>query len=181
MKRAIRFAVVLSTLLLAGTAHTVRAQQPQIPTLQVCNGTVAKGKALVKIESRADATHAGTFEIVVELKCDPKNPGYPAGMVQISNLSMSDSIVQGTIASTSIEQLTSTGKHTPTLYMNGRCKAEAAVGCRFWLMIANNRPTSEKGTPDVVSFLVFNGTGQRIAYGTGPVVKGDLEVAPTPN
>lgn len=181
MKRRNLVAVVLSTLLLAGVASTVRAQQPQIPTLQVCNATAAKGKGVVKIESRADAQHQGTFEIAVELKCDPKNPGYPAGSVQIRGLSMSDSIVQGTIASTSIEQLTSTGKHTPTLYVNGRCKAEAAVGCRFWLMIADNRQTPEKGTPDVVSFLVFNGMGQRVAYGTGPVVKGDLQVAPTSN
>src|SRR6267142_1134785 len=93
---------VFFTLLLAGAALPVRAQQPQIPTLQVCNETAAKGKAVVKIESRADAQHQGTFEIAVELKCDPKNPGYPTGSVQISNLSMSDSTVQGGIASTSI-------------------------------------------------------------------------------
>jgi hypothetical protein len=33
----------------------------------------------------------------------------------------------------------------------------------------------------VVSFLVFNSVGQRVAYGTGPVLKGDLQVSPTPN
>jgi hypothetical protein len=100
--------------------------------------------------------------------------------VQIA-VNMSDSLAQGTIASTSIEQLTSTGKLSPTLYVNGRCKAEGVVGCRFWLMVANNRPTPDKGTPDVVGFLVFNGMGQRVAYGTGPVAKGDLQVAATSN
>jgi hypothetical protein len=168
-------------LLLAGAALPVRAQQPQIPTLQVCNDTSAKGRGVVKIDSRADAQHQGTFEIAVELKCDPKTPGYPAGSIQLSNISMSDSTLQGSIVATSIEQMTSTGKHTPTLYVNGRCKAEGVVGCRFWLMIADNRPTPEKGTPDIVGFLVFNGTGQRVAYGSGPVVKGDLQVAPTAN
>jgi hypothetical protein len=177
-----RIAIVASSaLFLAVTAFQGHAQQPQIPTLQVCNTTGAKGKAQVKIEARADAQHAGTFDVAVELTCDPKNPGYPAGAVQIGGINMSDSLVQGTIASTSIEQLTSTGKHTPTLYVNGRCKAEAAVGCRFWLMIANNRPNVEKGTPDIVSFLVFDGAGQRVAYGTGPVVKGDIHVTPTAN
>ncbi len=93
---------------------------------------------------------------------------------------MRHSNVQGTIASTSIEQLTSTGKHTPTLYMNGRCRAEGAPGCRFWLMVANNRP-GDRGTPDAVRFLVFDRAGHRVAYGTGPVLRGDLEVAATPN
>jgi hypothetical protein len=64
--------------------------------------------------------------------------------------------------------------------VNGRCKADVA-GCRFWLMIADNRRGDAKGTPDVVSFLVFNSVGQRVAYGTGPVLKGDLQVSPTPN
>jgi hypothetical protein len=36
-------------------------------------------------------------------------------------------------------------------------------------------------TADVVSFLVFDGTGKRIAYGTGPLVDGDIKVAPTGN
>lgn len=172
--------VALFAFLLQGVATTVRAQQPQIPTLQVCNQTRAEGKALVKIESRADAQHHGTFEIIVKLQCDPKSPGYPAGSIQISNLSMSDSLIQGTIVSTTIEQLTSTGRYTPTLYVNGRCKAET-FGCRFWLMIANNRPKPVGGTPDVVSFLIFDGLGRRVAYGTGPVVQGDLQVTPTSN
>lgn len=156
------------------------AQQPQIPTIQTCNGTQAKGKAIVRIESRADATHKGMFEIVIELKCD--RGGYPGGLVEFSQLSMTDSVVQGTIVSTTIEQLTSTGRVTPTLYVNGRCKAESAPGCRFWLMVANNRPANtDKGTPDIVSFLVLNGAGQRVAYGTGPVIQGDLDVAATAN
>jgi len=77
--------------------------------------------------------------------------------------------------------MTSTGKHTPTLYVNGRCKAEGVRGCRYWLMIANNKKAQGPGTPDVASFLVFDGTGKRVAYGTGPLADGDLEVAPTGN
>jgi hypothetical protein len=169
---------VFSVLVL--TAGVALAQQPQIPTLQVCNATAARGEGGVKIASRADATHSGSFRVRLEVKCDPAD-GYPAGSLTIAGISMSDSIVQGTITATSFEQMTSTGKHTPTLYVNGRCKAEGARGCRYWLMIANNKKADAKGTPDVVSFLVFDGTGKRVAYGTGPLADGDLDVAPTGN
>jgi len=163
----------------------LQAQQPQIPTLQVCNQTLVTGGGLVKIVSRADAGHSGTFKVEVETKCDVS--GYPTGIVRIIGLSMSDSIVQGQITSTLIEQLTSTGKHTPTAYINGRCNAQAPagaapiVGCRFWIMFADNKVATAPQTADVVSFLVFDGNGKRIAYGTGPVVEGDIKVAPTGN
>lgn len=181
MNRAI--SSVLAAGALFACAHVAHAQQVQIPTLQVCNISKASGKALVRIESRSDIAHSGSFEIGLEVGCDPRNPGYPTGSIGIANISMTDSTIQGNIVATSIEQLTSTGKHSPTLYVNGRCKADgdAAIGCRFWLMIANNSPGPDKGTPDVVSFLVMNGLGKRIAYGTGPVEKGDIVVQPTGN
>ena len=52
-------------------------------------------------------------------------------------------------------------------------------GCRFWLMLADNKQANAQGTPDVVGFLIFDGTGKRVAYGTGPVVDGDIEVVAT--
>ena len=175
----------LALLLGLGTALLLpatepRAQQAQIPTLQVCNKTEARGTGIVKIDSRVDSTHSGTFKIRLELACDVE--GYPTGQIAVTGLSMTDSIVEGTWASTSIEQLTSVGEATPTLYVNGRCRAERAPGCRFWLMAADNRKGT-KGTPDIVSFLVLDGKGQRVAYATGPVVdpRGDIIIAPTSN
>ncbi len=165
--------------LLALGSLAVHAQQPQIPTMQVCNPTQVKGKATVKIASRSDATHAGNVVIRIELKCDPKGTGYPDGALDLI-VDMSDSIVEGTVTGVTFEQVTSSGKHSPTVYLNGRCKAEKAPGCRFWLMIADNKPANQRGTPDVISFLVFNGLGQRVAYGTGPVVDGDIVVSPSP-
>jgi hypothetical protein len=102
---------------------------------------------------------------------------------------MNDSLVQGTITATTFEQVTSTGQATPTIFLNGRCSVGSTStapinGCRYWLMIADNGQTSTAGvvaTPEVASFLVFNGMGQRIAYGTGPVVSGHITVAPTTN
>jgi hypothetical protein len=174
----------ITAALLLSLAAPLQAQQPQIPTLQVCNQTLVTGAGLVKIVSRADAGHSGTFKVEVELKCDPS--GYPTGIVRLF-LSMSDSIAEGQINSTLIEQVTSTGKHTPTAYINGRCTAQAPAGaapipgCRFWIMFADNKVPTAPQTPDVVSFLVFDGAGKRIAYGTGPLVEGDIKVAPTGN
>jgi hypothetical protein len=160
-------------------------QQPQIPPLQACNQTQVKANATVKIDTRADATHSGTFRIIVRtdvMECHPTAPngGYPSGTIILVGISMTDSFIQGDLVSTSIEQLTSTGNDSPTAYLNGRCNAAEVSGCRFWIMLADNRHEQFE-TPDVVSFLVFDGTGQRKAYGTGPVVDGDVFVFPTPN
>jgi hypothetical protein len=164
---------------LLGAFAVAHAQQPQIPTLQVCNVTQVEGGAAVEILSRVDAIHAGVFKIRIAVRCDPTGRPYPAGSFGIE-VDMSDSIVQGTITGETIDQLTSTGKHSPTAYLTGRCRAEQVSGCRYWLMLADNGREQE-GTPDVVGFLVFDGTGTRVAYGTGPVVDGDIYVAPTSN
>ena len=63
-----------------------------------------------------------------------------------------------------------------------RCSADVdskAVGCRYWLMLADNKRASEKETPDVSSFLIFDSNGKRVAYGTGPVIKGDVAIMPS--
>ena len=101
---------------------------------------------------------------------------------------MTDSTINGLITSTSMEQVTTTGKHSPTMFINGRCRASKRTpvgalvpvrGCRFWMMIADNKRATEQGTPDVVGFLVMDGKGNRLAYGTGPLRGGDFEVAAT--
>lgn len=52
-------------------------------------------------------------------------------------------------------------------------------GCHYWITLADNKKLEKKRTQDVVGFLVLDGNGNRIAYGTGPVEKGDIRVAPT--
>ena len=79
----------------SGAFATVQAQQPQIPTCQVCDPTEGKGKAYVKIDSRSDATHNGSFTITIEAKCAP--PGYPSPATLLIEVNMSDSIVTGPI------------------------------------------------------------------------------------
>lgn len=180
--------------LLFGGCAILSAQVPQIPTLQVCNlaadmSIKSTPTAKVTILSRADATHSGTFTVTVSMSCDGN--GYPTGSLTISAISMTDSAVQGTISATTFEQLTSTGRATPTAYMNGRCvvptSAGNVTGCHYWIMFADNAkpstttPAPVQQTPDIISFLVIDKTGKRIAYGTGPVTSGNVDVSPTAN
>ena len=113
---------------------------------------------------------------------DPAVNDYPTGGVRI-DVDLSDSF-KGSAESTSIEQVNSFGKHTPTSVITGRCRVAlqepgtAPVGCRFWLLIANNKKAGEQGTPDIAGFVVYDRNGNRVAYGTGPL-EGDIEVSPT--
>ncbi len=177
-----KYFILILTLLISGSVAL--AQQPQIPTLQVCNPTRVYGKGMVKIESRKDVRHNGTFYLYIPkrdpITCDPRT-GYPRGKVIISRLSLSDSI-EGDIISTYIEQVTTTGKHTPTVFIKGRCvvKGRKSVpGCRFWLMIADNHNARGKRPQDVVSFLVFDASGRRISYATAPLLEGNFWIQPT--
>lgn len=99
------------------------------------------------------------------------------------NINMSDSSIVH-FKSTTVEALSSTGKHSPTAYIMGRCIVKASnnasfKGCHYWITLADNKKLEKKRTQDVVGFLVLDGNGNRIAYGTGPVEKGDIRVAPT--
>lgn len=175
-------AVVALWILWLGALIPAHAQQPQIPTLQVCNITKVEGSAVVRIVSRSDPGHTGMFKVGVNLTCDPRGgTGYPTGTLTITGISMTDSTIQADITSMTVEQITSTGRASPTVYLNGRCKAAQVRGCRYWLMLADNQSSNQEGTPDVIGFLVFNALGQRMAYGTGPVLEGDITIAPTVN
>ena len=108
-------------LCISGGLTSVFAMQPQIPSLQHCNKTKVEGRATVHIGSRSDAERPGVFGIVLEAKCDPRS-GYPKGKVELFNLNMTDSWVQGAIVATSIDHMTSTGGHSPMAFLSGRCR-----------------------------------------------------------
>jgi hypothetical protein len=164
------------------------AQVPQIPTLQVCNGTTAGGSGTVQILSRASGALTGKVTVSIDMGCNVNGTGYPSGAFSLTNISFTDSSTSS-VTATTVEQYTTTGTATPTLYANGRCNAVGVTGgqvpCHWWLTIADNRkppsPTTPPGTPDVVGFLVVDKLGKRITYGTGPLVTGDINILPTSN
>lgn len=160
-------------------AAAALAQNPQIPTLQVCNGTRGAGEAAVVLSKRIEPGKTGTFNMNINAGCNPADTGFPFGSIAMQ-FSLSDSSITD-LRVTLIEQLTTTGKHTPTMYLNGRCIANGGtIPCHIWLTLTDNREAgTTSGTPDVVGVLVVDKTGKRLTYGTGPLRSGDISIAST--
>jgi hypothetical protein len=170
----------LFVFIMANVAYAEGVTMPQIPSIQVCNVAKGSGEAYVHLTRRADVTNAGDFKVAFKAKCSP--PNYPIGQVELS-MSLSDNSTNF-MRSTTVDEITSTGRHTPVLYMKGRCMAKwskkTVTGCQYWIQFTDNGELGHD-TPDIVSFLILNGLGQRIAYATGPIVDGDILVQPTVN
>jgi hypothetical protein len=154
----------------------------QISNFHISDRSKIEGSAKVALLPHRAGPNSGIFTVRVSVGFDPGVDDYPTGSVSF-DIDLTDSF-KGSAASTSIEQVNSFGKHTPTVVITGRCKVTLAdgkppLGCRFWLLVANNKKPTEQGTPDVVSFVIYDRSGNRVSYGTGPVASGDIEIAPT--
>jgi hypothetical protein len=152
----------------------------QIPNLHTSNKTKAQVGAEVFIARRQSAGNSGVFKVKGALSFDPSTDAYPSATSLTINVDLSDS-AKGVFLVKTVEQLDTMGKHTPMLFATGRCNADAdgqPQGCRYWLMLVDNKSVSEPQTPDVIGFVVYDRGGKRIAYGTGPVTKGDVTVVP---
>lgn len=150
-----------------------------IPAFHISDKSKVKGGADIFIASRQDALSSGVFSIKISAQFDPSVDLYPVGSLFIK-VDLSDG-TKGSFKATSIELINSYGKHNPTVYLTGQCADDTqpdALGCRYWVMIANNKAAQQSGTPDIVGFAIHDRNGSRIAYGTGPVKSGDIEVAP---
>ena len=146
-----------------------------IPNLHISTFGGVKAEVTVYIQSRDDFTHAGTFIVQAAIQFDPSSADYPTGEIRIT-VDMSDS-AKAIFNSTSIELINSFGKHNPTIVFTGRCemkpqeKIPEFKGCKYWMFIADNRKS-----PSIIGFVIIDNTGRRIAYGTGTIKSGRLEV-----
>jgi hypothetical protein len=151
-----------------------------IPAFHISDTSSVSGQAEVFIQSRQDATHAGTFFVQINAQFNPAVNEYPVGNITIRS-QLNDGAV-GTFLTDNIELINSHGQANPTVFMTGRCKDDInpdAKGCRYWLMIVNNKvPSVAAGTPDVIAFAIHDRLGNRVAYGCGPVRAGDMNVLP---
>lgn len=152
-----------------------------IPAFHVSDPSAVNGQAEVFIQSRQDATHAGTFFVQINAQFNPAVNDYPVGNLTIRT-TLNDGAV-GTFVTDNIELINSHGQANPTVFLTGRCRDQInpdAKGCRYWLMIANNRPAvvPAAATADVIAFAIHDRLGNRIAYGCGPVRAGDMNVLP---
>jgi hypothetical protein len=161
-----------------------------IPAFHVSDHSEAKGHGEVFIQTRTALGISGTFIVdsgpplaAMHVRFDPPTDNYPIILAPlVIKVDLSDS-VNGKFTATSIELINSYGKDNPTIYLTGRCNAETSghvpKGCRYWLMIANNKKIDDPaGTPDIVGFAIHDSTGIRIAYGTGPLKSGDFYILP---
>ncbi|MBC7875141.1 MAG: hypothetical protein H7Y01_14150 [Ferruginibacter sp.] len=156
-----------------------------IPALHNSSKSAAEGSAKISIPRRSDALHSGVFTIKGGVSFDPPSTPYPTGAFRIQ-ADLSDSL-KATFTTTSVELINAFGKHTPSIFLTGRCNVRVSeavkrppVGCRYWIMIVNNKKEgNEKDTPDIVSFAITDCNGNRVAYGTGPVVSGNMHVDPS--
>jgi hypothetical protein len=178
--RPAHFLLIAASVGVAMWASTpAHAQQIQIPSLQVCNATkLLANNAVVIVDTRKSPSFTGFYALRGKLECDPAaGVVYPAGTLGIFGINMNDSHIQGDVTFTTFEQVTSGGKATPTMWVSGQCKAANVRGCHYWLMAVNNVQGHQVGkTFDVVSFLILDENGKRVAYGTGNVVDGDLQI-----
>jgi hypothetical protein len=148
-----------------------------IPAFQVSNKRLATGEGTIFIASRAAPTFAGTFSVNIAVQFDPAADLYPAGTLSLT-VDMNDG-AKGVFKSTTIEVINAYGKVSPTIYVSGQCSANCvpiAKGCRYWLLISNNKQAGAQGTPDVVGFAIHDRDGNLVAYGTGPVKNGAFKV-----
>ena len=137
-----------------------------VPSFHISSKSRLKGKARVFIDSRQDTLHTGRFEVAADVRFNPAADAYPAGTLKIK-VDLSES-AQANFSATSVELTNAFGSTT-----RSRVKGK---GFRYWLLVANNKRTRNTKTPDIVSFAIHDNAGNQVAYGTGPVAQGDLEV-----
>lgn len=172
--RIVRFCGAGALALLAGPLCALGLQVPQINGCTAALGSA--DSATVKIPARADVQHpSGSFVITGKVGCTP--PQYAGGQMSIK-IDMSDSSIKGDVTLTSFDYVVATGKHTPTISVSGQCKFNTVKGCRYWLSMTDNAKPGVRG--DVIGFLILDGNGARMAYGSGVLESGELTVSPAP-
>jgi hypothetical protein len=151
-----------------------RAQQLSVPQVTACNNQYVGGKMTGSMPNRTDASHTGQFQVTVDVRCE--NGKARVNNLEIHPANLTDTVLKGAVHTFQLDQLTSLGKAAaPTVFLGGPCKSQDAdiAGCQLWLMLVDNG-TGE--TRDVVSFIVVDGMGKRLAYGTGLVTIGDVRI-----
>jgi len=169
-----RLCAFVALVLLAGPLYPLGLEVPEISGCSDALG--AADKAVVKIPARADAQHpSGSFVITGKVSCTP--PRYAGGQMSIT-IDMSDSSIKGTVNLATVDYVVATGKHTPTMSLSGKCKSEIVNGCRYWLILTDNAKPGAKF--DVAGFLIVDGNGARMAYGSGVLASGEIMISPAP-
>jgi hypothetical protein len=164
------------------------AQNPDLPALQVgslVKVTMLENLAVVQIPPQYSSSFSGTITIrQLNLSCNPSlssNP-YPTGNL-VFTVDLSDTSFGSVfdVIVTKPIQLTYVGQVAPTTFFSAMCdmKNEKTPKGYLWMLFSdNNGKTAAKPSQDIVSFVLLDPHGSKIAYGTGTVIKGNIVVAP---
>jgi hypothetical protein len=172
-----KLAVLLSTFGAAFAVSSDVGSQPiTLPAVQECRDTHASGLTSGVLENRKDAQHSGQFRLTFDLGCSGASSDVQVRNLEIhaQELADSDKGIERVISEDGPVKLVSIGPAmAPTVFVSGPCRGGGPNGCQFWLMLVDNG--SDSGTAsDLVSFLVSDKSGKRLAYGTGPIKQGDV-------
>jgi hypothetical protein len=178
-RKVVKFVVFAAVMLVSGVCNHVSAQQLSIPQLEACKNLSVQGKAHGSIAGRRDASHSGEFELEVGVTCRQGDIDRGILTLQLDAFRLNDTVVTSRISVDHLDQMTSVGKAvTPTAFLSGTCRvereSESIAGCRFWLMLVDNGRDS--GAGDIISFVVIDGAGRRLAYGTGTLTTGEIRI-----
>jgi hypothetical protein len=169
------FSVLLCASVMFLTGGGLFSQQLQVPPTIVPNETAIKAGGTVTIVSRKDIQHSGKFKFSVGGSYNPVTDAYPSGTVKLS-IDLSDTQLNGivtvSVPNLGIMQLTSIGKHTPTVFLYARCDYGENAKGYLWMMLVDNKKPEDAKTSDIVQFVLLDKFGKRIAYGCGPVDAG---------
>ncbi len=89
--------------------------------------------------------------------------------------------LKATFTATSIELINAHHNRDQAVYLTGSCKATTENppdGLRYWVKVAYDQ--YKKDAPECVGFVVHDKNGNRVAYGTGPLVSGSIQIKQSP-
>ncbi len=148
-----------------------------IPAFLQSGRTRIKGDGKIFIPSRRDSVSSGMFGVSLAIRFGSQRHDDPHGNIRLKT-DLSDSL-KGTFTATSIELVHANKKQQPVVFLTGSCKAfaeNAPDGLRYWLKLACDE--HKKEMTEYIGFVVHDQKGNRVAYGTGPLVSGTIKISP---
>ncbi len=136
-----------------------------------------KGDGKIFIPSRKDAVSSGMFDISLAIQFGRRANDELRGSILLK-ADLRNSL-KATFTATSIELIHAHHNHEQAVYLTGSCNATTENppdGLRYWVKVAYDH--YKKDAPECVGFVVHDKKGNRVAYGTGPLVSGSIQMNP---
>ncbi len=134
-----------------------------------------KGDGKIFIPTRKEEVSSVMFEFSMAIPLVKRANDELGGSILVK-ADLRDSL-KATFTATSIELINAHHNHEQAVYLTGNCKATTENppdGLRYWVKVAYDQ--YKKDAPECVGFVVHDKNGNRVAYGTGPLVSGNIQM-----